>query len=96
MKYIIKFTSVFIILFLLNCSTETEKILQINGEVIRTETKSIILVKPNQDMRFDSLIKIPVKNENFILNINSKTLKQLLFFLEKLKKMVADVLCLYF
>ena len=65
MKYITKFTLLFTILFLFNCSPEKEQVLLINGKVIGTETKSILLVKPNQDMRFDSLIEIPVVNGKF-------------------------------
>lgn len=86
MKYIIKFTSVFTILFLLNCSTETEKILQINGEVIGTETKSIILVKPNQDMRFDSLIEIPVKNGKFYFEYKLENPEAVTLFLGEAKE----------
>ncbi len=62
MKYIAKFTLLFTILFFFNCSKEKEQSLLLSGKVIGTETKSILLVKPNQDMRFDSLIEIPVEN----------------------------------
>ncbi|WP_053970221.1 TlpA disulfide reductase family protein [Mangrovimonas sp. ST2L15] len=65
MKYITKFTLLFAILFFLNCSKEKEQSLLLSGKVIGTETKSILLVKPNQDMRFDSLIEIPVENGKF-------------------------------
>ena len=65
MKYIAKYTLLFTILLFLNCSQEKEEVLQINGKVIGTETKSILLVKPNQDMRFDSLIEIPVIDGKF-------------------------------
>ena len=65
MKIITKFTLLSITIFFLNCSPEKEQILQINGTVINTETKSILLMKPNQDMRFDSLIEIPVINGKF-------------------------------
>ncbi|UKM65504.2 AhpC/TSA family protein [Flavobacteriaceae bacterium GSB9] len=36
-----------------------------NGEVIGTDTKSIMLIKPNQDTRFDSIIEIPIVNGKF-------------------------------
>ncbi len=65
MKLITKTTFFFITIFLFNCSSEKNNILQINGEVIGSNTKSIILMKPNQDMRFDSLIEIPVENGKF-------------------------------
>jgi peroxiredoxin len=65
MKYIAKFTLLFSILFFFNCSKEKEQSLLLSGKVIGTETKSILLVKPNQDMRFDSLIEIPVENGKF-------------------------------
>ena len=65
MKYITKFTLLFTILFFLNCSKEKEHTLRLSGKVIGSETKSILLVKPNQDMRFDSLIEIPVENGKF-------------------------------
>lgn len=60
-----KVTLLLIILLLFNCTSEKEQVLQINGKVIGTETKFILLLKPNQDMRFDSLIEIPVVNGKF-------------------------------
>ena len=65
MKLITKTTFFLITILLFNCSSEKNNILQINGEVIGSDTKSIILMKPNQDMRFDSLIEIPVENGKF-------------------------------
>lgn len=65
MKYITKLTLLFIVLFLSNCSPEKEQVLQINGKVIGTDTKSIILIKPNQNSRFDSIIEIPVIDGEF-------------------------------
>lgn len=50
---------------LFNCSPKQEKTLQINGTVIDADTKSIILVKPGQDPRFDSIIEIPVLEGKF-------------------------------
>ncbi|WP_100610377.1 TlpA disulfide reductase family protein [Confluentibacter lentus] len=47
------------------CANTKEKFLQINGTVMGTDTKSILLMKPNQDLRFDSLIEIPVENGKF-------------------------------
>jgi peroxiredoxin len=65
MKLLTKLSLTIITLFLLNCSTEKEKILQLNGTVINTDTKSIMLIKLNQDVRFDSIIEIPVINGKF-------------------------------
>ena len=52
-------------LLFLNCAPEKEQILQISGKTVGTDTKSIILVKPNQDTRFDSIIEIPVIDGEF-------------------------------
>jgi len=65
MKIISKLTLLLTTVCFFNCSSEKNKVLQINGTVVGTDTKSIILMKPNQDMRFDSLIEIPVKNGKF-------------------------------
>jgi len=50
---------------IIGCSTDKGKFLEIKGKVVNTDTKSILLIKPNQDMRFDSLIEIPVVNGMF-------------------------------
>ena len=64
-----KLTSKLILLLftvsLIGCSPKEDKTLQISGTVIDTETKSIILVKPGQDPRFDSIIEIPVLEGKF-------------------------------
>lgn len=86
MKTITKFIILSITLFLLNCSPEKEQILQINGKVIGTNTKSIILVKPNQDMRFDSLIEIPVKDGKFHFETKLKNPEAVNLFLGEAKK----------
>lgn len=65
MKFTTKFTLLLTIFFFLNCSPEKEQVLQINGKTVGTDTKSIILVKPNQDTRFDSIIEIPVIDGKF-------------------------------
>jgi len=52
-------------LFLLNCSSDKKKFLQLNGEVIGTDSKSIMLIKLNQDTRFDSIIEIPIVDGKF-------------------------------
>lgn len=65
MKSVTKFSLFIVALILFSCSGEKEKSLEINGKVVNTDTKSILLVKPNQDMRFDSLIEIPVDSGKF-------------------------------
>ncbi|MBZ0243695.1 MAG: DUF4369 domain-containing protein, partial [Bacteroidales bacterium] len=60
MKPILKFNLLLFIVLFISCTVEKEKFLEIEGKVINTDTKSILLIKPNQDMRFDSLIEIPV------------------------------------
>jgi len=65
MKSITKFSLLLIAGLLFSCASENEKFLEINGKVVNSETKSILLIKPNQDMRFDSLIEIPVENGMF-------------------------------
>ncbi|MCK7591627.1 AhpC/TSA family protein [Subsaxibacter sp. CAU 1640] len=65
MKFITKFILLFTILSFLNCLSEKEQLLRISGKTVGTDTKSIILVKPNQDTRFDSIIEIPVIDGKF-------------------------------
>ncbi|WMI66765.1 TlpA disulfide reductase family protein [Aestuariibaculum sp. YM273] len=65
MKFTSKLLSPLLILFLLNCSSGKQKLLQLRGEVIGTDSKSIMLIKPNQDPRFDSIIEIPVVDGKF-------------------------------
>jgi peroxiredoxin len=54
-----------IVILFLSCKDSKEDFLQINGTVINSDTKSILLVKTNQDLRFDSIIVIPVINGKF-------------------------------
>ncbi len=86
MKYSIKFTLLVTILLVFNCSPKKEQILQISGSVIGTETKSILLIKPNQDMRFDSLIEIPVENNKFYFESKLETPEAVELFLEEAKE----------
>jgi peroxiredoxin len=65
MKTILKINLLLYTVLLISCTTEKEKFLEIHGKVVNTDTKSILLVKPNQDMRFDSLIEIPVDSGKF-------------------------------
>ena len=65
MKNITKFVLSLTAVIFFKCSPEKEQVLQINGKVINTDTKSILLIKPNQDIRFDSIIEIPVENRKF-------------------------------
>ncbi|MCQ0111705.1 TlpA disulfide reductase family protein [Zhouia amylolytica] len=50
---------------LFNCTPEKAKMLEIDGTVLDPDIKSILLVKPNQDLRFDSILEIPVINGRF-------------------------------
>lgn len=52
-------------IFLFSCNSEKQDALEINGKLIGMESDTILLIKPNQDTRFDSIIKIPVKNGTF-------------------------------
>lgn len=65
MKSITQFSFLLITVLFISCATDKEKFLEIDGIVVNTETKSILLIKPNQDMRFDSFIEIPVVNGIF-------------------------------
>jgi len=64
-----KFTTNLVLLlstiFLFNCSSEKKNNLELNGKVIGTDAKSIMLIKPNQDSRFDSIIEIPIIDGKF-------------------------------
>ena len=85
-----KFTTQIILflttIFLFNCLLEKEKVLQIEGTVVDTETKSILLMKPNQDMRFDSLIEIPVENGKFYFESKLKNPEAVTLLLGEAKK----------
>lgn len=65
MKAISKLALLLFTTTLFNCSHKEEKILQITGTVIESDTKSILLVKPNQDPRHDSIIELPVIDGKF-------------------------------
>ncbi|MCP9199984.1 AhpC/TSA family protein [Gramella sp. GC03-9] len=68
MKPIVRIILFLLITTLPSCNSEEEKALKLTGEVIDAKTDTIILIKPNQDVRFDSLIKIPVINGKFEYN----------------------------
>jgi len=53
------------IIIFFSCAEKKEQILEINGTVVNSDTKSILLMKPTEDMRFDSLIEIPVVDNKF-------------------------------
>ena len=71
---------------LFSCTSENEKFLEINGKVVNSKTKSILLIKPNQDMRFDSLIEIPVKNGRFSYKSKLKNPEAVNLFLGEAKE----------
>lgn len=86
MKFITKFILFLTTIFFFDCSPEKEQVLQLNGKTVGTDTKSIILVKPNQDMRFDSLIEIPVKNGKFHFESKLKNSEAVNLFLGEAKE----------
>lgn len=65
MKLSSKLVFLLLTAILISCLPNKEKSLQINGTVINTDTKSILLVKPNQDPRHDSIIELPVIDGKF-------------------------------
>lgn len=65
MKAISKLIFLAVSLTLISSTIGKEKRLQINGKVVGVDTKSIILVKPGQDPRFDPIIEIPVHDGEF-------------------------------
>ena len=65
MKFIKSLTLLFSILLFINCSSEKDKFLEINGKVINTDTKSILLLKPGQFLDSDSIIELPVIDGKF-------------------------------
>lgn len=65
MKAISKLALLLFTATLFNCSPNGEKALKITGTVINSDTKSILLVKPHQDPRHDSIIELQVENGTF-------------------------------
>jgi len=65
MKTLKNFIFLLTTVLIIGCSADKGKFLEIKGKVVNTDAKSILLMKPNQDMRFDSLITIPVENGMF-------------------------------
>ncbi len=65
MKYIYKIILFLTAIFLFNCLPAKKKFLQLSGKIIGADTKSILLIKLNQDTRFDSIIEIPVIDGKF-------------------------------
>ncbi|SHG55916.1 Peroxiredoxin [Salegentibacter echinorum] len=65
MKFITKTTFLLFIVCLLSSSATKAQSLEINGKVLDTTVESILLIKLNQDWRFDPVIEIPVKKGKF-------------------------------
>lgn len=65
MKLSIKLTLIALSIVTLSFSTKKEGVCRIIGTVVNTDTKSIILIKPGQDWRFDPIIEIPVHDGKF-------------------------------
>lgn len=56
-------------ILLFNCTGKESSCL-IKGTVVNVDTKSILLIKPYQDLRFDSIIEIPVDSGKFEYEIS--------------------------
>ncbi len=65
MKILNKITVVLLVTMFFSACTEKEKTVTIKGKVNGVDAKTLVLRKPNQDVRFDSLIRIPVKEGKF-------------------------------
>lgn len=65
MKLSSKIAFLLLTAILISCLSDKEKVLQINGTVVNADTKSILLVKPHQDPRHDSIIELPVIDGKF-------------------------------
>lgn len=65
MRFFWKIRYILAAIICLGCSSEKEKILKLSGKLVDADSKSILLIKPTQDMRFDSIIEIPVKDGKF-------------------------------
>lgn len=85
MKNIEKITFIIVAFYFFNYSTINGQVLQIEGEIINSETKSILLQKPNQDLRFDSLIEIPVENGKFYFESKLENPEAVTLFLGEAK-----------
>jgi len=86
MKLLTKFTLLIITLIFFSCTPEKNQFVEINGKVVNTDTKSILLVKPNQDLRHDSLIEIPIIDGKFHYKSKIKNAEVFDLFLGKAKK----------
>ncbi|WP_316819224.1 TlpA disulfide reductase family protein [Pedobacter nyackensis] len=69
----------------LSFTLKKEKTCQITGTVLNSETKSILLVKPNQNMTFDKIIEIPVVNGKFHFETKLKNPETVNLFLGEAK-----------
>src|SRR5690606_10931375 len=65
MKSFLKLLVLILSITFLNFSSKEEKTCQITGTVVNSEIKSILLVKPGQDWRFDPVVEIPVIDGKF-------------------------------
>lgn len=65
MRHKILFFLALSVLLLINCSPKTEKVLELEGTIVNSNAESILLEKPGQDLRLDSLIEIPIEDGKF-------------------------------
>jgi len=73
-------------IIVLSFTLKKEKTCQITGTVLNSETKLILLVKPNQDMRFDKIIEIPVIKGKFYFEAKLKNPEAVNLFLGEAKE----------
>lgn len=85
MKTSSKLLLLLISLTLFSFSPTEEKMCQIIGTVVDSDTKSILLLKPNQDWRFDEVIEIPVIDGKFYFETKLQYPEAVNLFLGEIK-----------
>ncbi|SKB70497.1 Peroxiredoxin [Salegentibacter holothuriorum] len=86
MRFITKTTFLLFTVCFLNASATKAQSLEINGKVLDTATKSILLIKLNQDWRFDPVIEIPVKGGKFTYKTELQHPEAVNLFLGEMKE----------
>ena len=85
MKRFFKLLVLILSITLLNFSHKEEKTCQIIGTVVDSDTESILLLKPNQDWRFDEVIEIPVIDGKFYFETKLQYPEAVTLFLGEIK-----------
>lgn len=96
MKSIIKLSLVLLTVMLFSCSNKKDKFFELSGQVVDTETKSILLKKLNQDFRFDSVIEIPVENGKFYYKVKLDHAEAVQLFLGEAREKDARRFMMFF